>query len=127
MATTKPRKRKVNPQFKTKPAAICDLTGKDQLRIPISVKLAEEFHKGMPQNSEYDEIHEPQHYKNLPNGVQCWDVIQFMPANISHAIKYLWRQGEKPGQDAVKELKKSIQWIQHEIDRLEGNYPKMGK
>lgn len=78
-------------------------------------------------DSQYDEIEHPKHYKGLPNGVECWDVTQFFPTNIGSALKYLWRAGEKPGQDKVKDLKKALQYIQHEIDLVEENYPKMTK
>lgn len=76
-------------------------------------------------NSHYDSVVHPKHYVSLPNGVECWDVTQFMTANIAQAMKYQWRAGLKPGQDTVQDLKKAIQFIQHEIDLLENNYPKM--
>lgn len=78
-------------------------------------------------SEKYEEIVHPQHYNNLPNGIECWDVIEHFPTNIGSSIKYLWRAGRKPGQSAVKDLKKSIQWAQRQIDLIEGNVPKMKK
>jgi hypothetical protein len=74
---------------------------------------------------EYDEVVHPKHYNHLPNGIECWDVTEHFPGNISNGIKYLWRVGLKPGQDSVKDLKKVIQYTQRQIDLLEGKTKSM--
>jgi hypothetical protein len=76
--------------------------------------------------SVYEEVIHPLHYNGLPNGVECWDVVEHFPTNVGSAIKYLWRAGQKPGQTTVKDLKKALQWTQRQIDLLEGKNPNMG-
>jgi len=73
----------------------------------------------------YEEVVHPSHYNQLPNGIECWDVTEHFPSNISNAIKYLWRAGLKPGQEKVKDLEKAIQYTKRQIDLLEGRNPKM--
>jgi len=63
-----------------------------------------------------EQVKNPTHYTQVP-GIECWDVIQYFPANIAMAMKYLWRCGKKG--DPVTDLRKAIQWIQHEIEKIE--------
>jgi len=74
-------------------------------------------------NEQYEEVNHPQHYNASPTGVECIDVIEHMPLNIGTAIKYLWRQGLKPGVAAETDLRKSIWYIEREIARLRGQTP----
>lgn len=74
---------------------------------------------------EYEEVVHPKHYNHLPNGIECWDVTEHFPTNIGSAMKYLWRVGLKPGQDSVKDLKKVIQYVQRQIDLIEGKNKSM--
>ena len=78
-----------------------------------------------PKSEPYEEVVHPKHYNGLPNGVECWDVVEHFPTNVGSAIKYLWRAGQKPGADTVKDLKKALQWTQRQIDLLEGKNPNM--
>lgn len=73
------------------------------------------------------DIFHPSHYTHLPNGIECWDVTEHFTANIAQAMKYQWRSGRKNGTPATKDLRKAIQFIQREIDLLEGRNPKMNK
>jgi uncharacterized coiled-coil protein SlyX len=73
------------------------------------------------------EITHPPHYNHLPNGIECWDVTEHFTANIAQAMKYQWRSGRKNGTPAAKDLRKAIQFIQREIDLLEGRNPRMNK
>lgn len=65
----------------------------------------------------------PDHYNAHPSGVECIDIVKHHNFCIGSAIKYLWRQGLKDGNPAVQDLKKAVEYIQFEIDRLEG-FPK---
>lgn len=66
-------------------------------------------------------VHHPAHYNAHPSGVECIDVIEWMPHNIGAAVKYLWRADEK-GQH-VRDLHKAIWYINREIARLTGPGP----
>lgn len=65
-----------------------------------------------------DAVNHPKHYNSHPAGIECIDVVEAMGFNIGNAIKYLWRQGLKPGEGAVKDLEKAIWYTQREIERL---------
>lgn len=63
-----------------------------------------------------DEINHPQHYNQLPNGIECIDVIEHFPCNAANAIKYIWRADYKD--DAITDLKKAIWYLEREIERI---------
>lgn len=74
-----------------------------------------------------DLVNHPPHYET--NGppcagcgrpIQCIEVREHMSANISDALKYLWRHGDKAGADPVQDLRKSLFYIEREIKRLGG-------
>lgn len=69
--------------------------------------------------SEYEFVKHPRHYNLHPAGIECIDVIQYMTFNVGTAIKHCWRAGLKPGQDDVRDLRKAIEYLQFEIERLE--------
>ena len=66
------------------------------------------------------EINKAEHYNAHPSGVECIQVIRHMTHNVGAAIKYLWRNGLKPGNSAVKDLNKAIYYCADEIERLGG-------
>ena len=41
--------------------------------------------------------------------------------HIGSATKYIWRHGSKPGEDAEKDLRKAIWWIERYIEHIKGN------
>lgn len=67
-------------------------------------------------DKQHDEISSPRHYTWHPVA-ECNDIIQEFDANIAQAMKYLWRYKHKGAR--IKDLKKSIQKIKQEIQRLE--------
>ena len=64
-----------------------------------------------------DMVNHPPHYTQHPSGVECIDIIEWLPYNIGAAIKYLWRVGRK--HDALEDLKKARWHIDREIARIE--------
>ena len=64
-------------------------------------------------------VNHPKHYNLHPAGIECIDVIEYMPHNIGAAIKYLWRAGLKPGEDDIKDISKAIWYLERERQRLE--------
>jgi uncharacterized protein DUF3310 len=66
-----------------------------------------------------DPVKHPSHYTDVVPGIECKDVIGWFPGHIAAAMKYLWRHQKKG--NPVQDLRKAIEFIQFEIDRLEGS------
>lgn len=63
-----------------------------------------------------DAVNHPAHYNAHPAGVECIDVIEWMPANCANAFKYLWRCDLKhPAPD--EDLRKAIWYLEREAAR----------
>ncbi|WP_327294433.1 DUF3310 domain-containing protein [Streptomyces sp. NBC_01197] len=67
-----------------------------------------------------DVVNHPSHYTSHPSGIECKDIVGHYPFFVGSAIKYLWRAGLKT-EDAVTDLRKAIQNIEFEIERLENS------
>ena len=67
----------------------------------------------------YEYVDHPKHYNEHPAGIECIDVIEYMSLNIGTAVKYCWRQGLKPQESNIQDLKKAIWYINREIERLQ--------
>lgn len=61
-------------------------------------------------------VNHPRHYTKSPSGVECIDVVEWLPFNVGNAIKYLWRSEHKNG---MEDLRKALWYVQREIDRLQ--------
>lgn len=68
--------------------------------------------------SSYEKIEHPKHYNSHPSGVECIEIVQHHNFNVGNAIKYLWRQGLKPDEMSVEDLRKAKKYLEFEIDRL---------
>lgn len=55
----------------------------------------------------------PKHYK----GTGCAEIAENLPANLAHAITYIWRAGDKPDQPELQELDKALWWMDRETNR----------
>ena len=64
-----------------------------------------------------DNINHPKHYTGHPSGIECIEVTQYMGFCLGNAIKYIWRDGQKEGEDVNDDLRKAIWYIQREIDK----------
>jgi len=64
-----------------------------------------------------DMINHPPHYKSHPSGIECIQIVEYMPFNLGNAVKYIWRSDEKG--NTIQDLKKAIWYIKREIERLE--------
>jgi len=64
-----------------------------------------------------DNINHPSHYTGHPSGIECIEVAQYMGFCLGNAIKYIWRDGQKTGEDVNDDLRKAIWYIQREIDK----------
>ncbi|QRE00090.1 hypothetical protein [Burkholderia phage BCSR5] len=61
-----------------------------------------------------EQVVHPTHYNRHPSGIECWDINQYMSANIGAAFKYVYRRGEKG--DPIVDLQKALQYIDKEIE-----------
>ena len=66
----------------------------------------------------YEHVDHPPHYKK--GGIEAIDVIEAWDLNFSlgSVVKYISRHGRKPGESAVKDLEKSVWYLQREIERI---------
>jgi hypothetical protein len=64
----------------------------------------------------HDPVAKPAHYSWIP-GIECKDVVQHFNYYVGCAIKYLWRYQHKG--NPIEDLKKSREYIDNEIARLE--------
>ncbi len=66
-------------------------------------------------SSSSDPVNHPQHYNEMPNGVECIDIVENMTFNLGNAMKYLWRVGLKGAFE--EDCRKAIWYIEREIQR----------
>lgn len=64
------------------------------------------------------EIDKPNWYKWIP-GVECVTVAANFDFLSGSAIKYIWRAGKKPGNEAVRDLQKARRMLLYRIRQLE--------
>lgn len=57
-------------------------------------------------------------YYSLPNGMQVKDVVAHLSYNIGVAAAYLFRAGRKPGNELKDDLRKAIDHLNFELERL---------
>lgn len=74
-----------------------------------------------------DAVDHPSHYTGHPSGVECITVTEHMTFLRGNAMKYLWRAGQKAGEDEtlrdfkeLEDLKKARWYLDREISNLEG-------
>ena len=63
----------------------------------------------------------PAHYQRGDLPVECIEVATHMNFNRGNALKYIWRAGLK--NDETEDLRKAIQYLRFEVNRLEGRGP----
>lgn len=65
--------------------------------------------------SKSDPINAPTHYTSHPSGVECIEIVEWMPFNLGNAWKYLHRQDLKGS--PVQDMQKAQWYIRREIRR----------
>lgn len=67
----------------------------------------------------HDPVNHPSHYTSDPSGVECIQVTMHKNFCVGNAMKYLWRAGQKGGEDTyVTDLSKARWYIDKEIERV---------
>lgn len=64
------------------------------------------------------EIDHPKHYNDHPTGIECIEVVEHFSFNLGNAVKYVWRNGLKPGTDSITDLQKAVWYINREIEKI---------
>lgn len=59
-------------------------------------------------------VSHPKHYVSDPCGVEAIEITSLLPACISNATKYIWREGKKDS--PLQELEKALWYINYSID-----------
>lgn len=75
----------------------------------------------MKQTKQNDLVNRPAHYTD--GGIETIDYIEAKKLNFcrGNAVKYISRAGKKDPDKEIEDLKKAAWYINHEIQRLEGN------
>lgn len=73
----------------------------------------------MAHRSVNEQVDHPQHYNEHPVDIECIDVVEHFSFNLGNAVKYIWRNGLKPGADPITDLEKAKWYIEREIQRIE--------
>lgn len=97
---------KINKNCEDIPELIDEILNKNCMEIP---------------EISYELVNNPSHYLGK-NGLYADDVIEAFGFGegfrLGNAIKYIIRSGKKPGESAVQDLEKAINYIQKHIDIL---------
>lgn len=67
----------------------------------------------------HDPVNHPSHY--IQGGIETIDVIEAWELDylLGNCVKYISRNGKKPGQDALTDLKKARWYLDRYISKLE--------
>lgn len=60
------------------------------------------------------------HYRSHPSGVECIEITRHMNFNLGNVVKYIWREGIKPGASPVEDLIKARWYLDDEIKKRQG-------
>lgn len=85
---------------------------KEEIRLATSADV---------EASQFDQINKPKHYNSHPSGIECIEITQHHDFCTGNAIKYLWRQGLKDGENSVNDLKKAVWYIERKIKQIENS------
>lgn len=64
-----------------------------------------------------DAVNHPRHYNLHPSGVECIDIIEHMPSNLSSVFRYLWRAGLKEKIPDI-DYNKAVWYLLREMKRV---------
>lgn len=70
----------------------------------------------------HDPVARPAHYLQHPTGIECRKIVEAFTYHIATAMAYMWRCQFKH-ETPVEDLRKAIQHLLFEIERLEEEKP----
>jgi len=86
-----------------------------ELRRPATPKPETAPQGSRPSATDHDPVNHPAHYTSHPSGVECIEIIEWFPANLANAWKYLHRQDLKGV--TLQDLRKSRWYVERELRR----------
>ena len=92
--------------------------GEGDLELAIDDSIINYMHDNLMASASCDAVNHPTHYTSYP-GIEVIDLIEHLNFNRGSAIKYIARAGLKNKDTEIEDLKKSLWYIQREIERLE--------
>lgn len=101
--------------------AVCDTDAETfpERLARIAAETYTEAAETLPVNDPFDPVKRPEHYNSHPSGVECNTIARYYSFNIGSAIKYLWRHGLKSNAPAAQDIRKAIQFLEFELDKIE--------
>lgn len=66
-----------------------------------------------------ERVDHPRHYNQSPSGIETIEIIEHLPANLSNAVKYIWRCGLKQTETPLRDLQSAKWYTEREIRRIE--------
>lgn len=61
-------------------------------------------------------------YYQLSDSKELYHLLNYLNFNIGNTTKYIFRAGTKNGEPYCKDIKKSLDYINYELDFIESNY-----
>jgi hypothetical protein len=63
-----------------------------------------------------ERVNHPRHYNAHASNIECIELIEHLPCNLSNAVKYIWRCGLKQTETPLRDLQ-SARWYTEREDR----------
>lgn len=61
-----------------------------------------------------NKVEHPSHYNSHPSGIECMEIVKYMPFPEGNVIKYVWRAPFK--ENRLEDLKKAMEYLKVAID-----------
>lgn len=66
-----------------------------------------------------ERVSHPRHYNQHPSGIECIELIEHLSANLSAAVKYIWRHGLKLTETPLRDLQSARWYTERESQRVD--------
>ena len=64
-----------------------------------------------------ERVDHPRHYNQHPSNIECIELIEHLPCNLSNAVKYIWRCGIKATETPIRDLQSARWYTERESQR----------
>lgn len=76
----------------------------------------------MSEEKKFDEIQSAKHYNVHPSGIECIEIMVYLPTALATALKYMWRYEDKESPE--KDLQKALYYIE-KCEQMNPRYLKL--
>lgn len=66
-----------------------------------------------------ERVDHPRWYNQHPSGIECIEIIEHLPGNLSAAVKYIWRCGLKQTETPLRDLQSARWYTERESERVD--------